>query len=201
MSINSENIVDDFLKKISESLPVGERDAYNAWKKEQEEKAARASEDRRTAVFERQRNKKAADVAYGLSNFFRNPNIRSDDHHVFGDFDGDGDGWLAMIDDNKDIYFYTGFFDLFKKYNINCKLIDKHTSTMEINLYGKREKIGPLYGKLKKLGLNVVREVGQITNAQGYVTNHLSVTFSPEEFIEAAKKGLSIRDFEMAQWQ
>ena len=72
---------------------------------------------------------------------------------------------------------------------------------MEINLYGKREKIGPLYGKLKKLGLNAVREVGQVTNAQGYVTNHLSVTFSPEEFIEAAKKGLSIRDFEMAQWQ
>lgn len=33
MIINSENIVDDFLKKISESLPVEERDAYQTWKK------------------------------------------------------------------------------------------------------------------------------------------------------------------------
>lgn len=202
MSINSENIVDDFLKKISESLPVGERDAYNAWKKEQEEKAAHASDDRRAAAFERQRNKKAADVANCLSNFFRQSNIRPDDHHIFGDFDGScGDGWLAVINDNKDIHFYTGFFDLFKKYNIDCKFEDRNDSTIKISLYGKREKIGPLYGKLKKLGFNVVREVGQITNTRGYVTNHLSVTFSPEEFIEAAKKGLSIRDFEMAQWQ
>lgn len=33
MNISSENIVDVFLRKISESLPVGERDEYQAWKK------------------------------------------------------------------------------------------------------------------------------------------------------------------------
>ena len=36
MNISSENIVDVFLRKISESLPVGERDEYQAWKKDQE---------------------------------------------------------------------------------------------------------------------------------------------------------------------
>lgn len=33
MNISSENIVDVFLRKISESLPVGERDEYQAIKK------------------------------------------------------------------------------------------------------------------------------------------------------------------------
>lgn len=46
MNISSENIVDVFLRKISESLPVGERDEYQAWKKDQEYKASHAARDR-----------------------------------------------------------------------------------------------------------------------------------------------------------
>lgn len=34
MNISSENIVDVFLRKISESLPVGERDDYQNWQRE-----------------------------------------------------------------------------------------------------------------------------------------------------------------------
>ena len=34
MNISSENIVDVFLRKISESLPVGERDEYQDWQRE-----------------------------------------------------------------------------------------------------------------------------------------------------------------------
>lgn len=185
----------DFEKIFRESLPVEERDAFNAWKKEQEEIAARGPEARRAAAIEKKLNKKAADIAYTLSNFFRNSDIRSKLSYILIN----NDDYLAMVK-NEGIYLYTTFFQLFKKYNIDCKHVG-NTSTIEINLYGKREKIGPFYGKLKKLGLNAVREVGQITNAQGYITNHLSVTCSPEEFIEAAKKGLSINDFEMAQWK
>jgi hypothetical protein len=184
----------DFEKIFKESLPVGERDAYNAWKKEQEEIAAHRPFARQAAVLERQKNKKAAEIANCLSNFFNNSDFRSDDNYVFAN------DYIARVNENKTISFYEGFFQWFKKYNIDCKPEDKNGS-IKINLYGKREKIGPFYGKLKKLGLNVVREVGQTTNTHGFVTNHLSVTFSPEEFIEAVKKGLNIHDFEVAQWQ
>ena len=58
MNISSENIVDVFLRKISESLPVGERDAYQEWKRDQEYAAAHAADRRYDTVIERKRAKK-----------------------------------------------------------------------------------------------------------------------------------------------
>lgn len=197
MSINSENIVDDFLKKISESLPVGERDAYNAWKKEQEEKASHAASDRRAAAFERRITKKAAEFAHYAAIFFRNKDIRPKGEFIVVNYGTRNDE--IAIAESDGVYFYRGFNNLFKSFNIDCS--ENEGGGFKITIHGKREKIGPLYGKLKKIGLKPIREVSG-TNTQGFNTNHLSVViFDAEEFVEVVKKGLTIDDFTVAQWQ
>lgn len=202
MSINSENIVDDFLKKISESLPVGERDAYNAWKKEQEEKASHAASDRRAAAFERKLSNIAAGFAHYAAIFFRNEGISSRGEFVVVNDDLKRNDQIAIAEEDGRIFFYNTFISLIKSYKLDCKSCeDDGYHSVEITLYGKREKIGPLYGKLKNIGLSPVREVSKFTNTQGFNTNHLTVRFNSEELIEAVKKGLTIDDFTMAQWQ
>lgn len=187
----------NFEKIFRESLPVEERDAYNAWKKEQEEKASHAASDRRAAAFERKIGKKAAEFAHYAAIFFRNKGISSNGKFIVVNDDLKRNDEIAIAE-NDGVFLYKGFFNLVKSFNIDCR--ETGDNGIKITIYGKREKIGPLYGKLKKMGLNPVREVGKTTNTQGYFTNCFSIVFyNAEDFVEAVKKGLTIDDFTMAK--
>lgn len=196
MNISSENIVDVFLRKISESLPVGERDEYQAWKKDQENKAYFAATDRQNRAVRRRRNRIAAEYADLLTKFFGfddtgcKYSISSDD---YGDiiFNDDSIHEIARASESGRIDFYEAFEQVTQLYGLNCR-VDEESSTFYIKLYGKREIVGPLYGKLKKLGFDPTR---------GYSVDehYLKVTFNTNDFIEAIKKGLRIIDFTDAQ--
>lgn len=196
MNISSENIVDVFLRKISESLPVGERDAYQTWKKDQENKAYFAATDRRNRAVRRRRNRIAAEYADLLTKFFGFDDIDckySISSDEYGDiiFNDDSAHEIAKASESGRIDFYESFEKVTELYGLNCR-VDDESSTFYIKLYGKREIIGPLYGKLKKLGFDPTR-----SGSSG--EHYLKVTFNTNDFIEAIKKGLRITDFTDAQ--
>jgi hypothetical protein len=190
MNINSENIVDVFLRKITESLPVEERDAYQIWKKGQEYKASHAAEYRRDAVIERKKSKKAADCAYWIDKFFDFgdvDSVSSKDNHVDLNYSDGHKEAIIYILDKGEIFFYSSFFELLDLYKVPNKKLEDGKAVM-IWLNGTRETVGPLYGKFKKAGLRPIRDE----------YNYFQVTFDGDEFIEAIKKGLRITDFTKA---
>ena len=203
MNISSENIVDVFLRKISESLPVGERDEYQAWKKDQEDKAYFAATDRQNRAVRRRRNRIAAEYADLLTKFFGfdgtgcKYSISSDAYGdiIFNDDptyeNDDSIHEIARASESGRIDFYEAFEQVTQLYGLNCG-VDEESSTFYIKLYGKREIIGPLYGKLKKLGFDPTR-------SHSVDEHYLKVTFNTNDFIEAIKKGLRITDFTDAQ--
>ena len=204
MNISSENIVDVFLRKISESLPVGERDAYQEWKRDQEYNAAHAADRRYDTVVNRKRAKKTAEVADWLTKFFRFND--TDNKHslipkeygpIFIDNDTPGRKIVEIRLDGR-IVLLERFFDLMDSYGVHCEY-NSDSDNFKTSLIGKREVVGPLYGKLKKLGFNPSRYTNEYTNSEGYIENKLIFEFQPDEFIEAIKKGLRITDFTDAQ--
>lgn len=185
MNISSENIVDVFLRKISESLPVGERDAYHAWQKDQEYKASQKAVE----LEKKLQYKKAEQYAGDLTKFFNldytdsKYKIISNRDYILLDHDGDTDE-ICRVTDDRGIYFFSDFFKFLRLY-INCEDLGKG---IKISLSGKRENIGPLYGKLKKLGFYPTRVIGSSAH-------HLSVIIDTDKFIKAIKDGLRITDF------
>ena len=154
MNISSENIVDVFLRKISESLPVGERDAYQDWKRDQEYNAAHAADHRYNTVAKRKKDKKIAEVIYQLTKFFRFDDTDSKyslSSDRYGDIllnDGLNQHEIAGVSSNGTIAFPEGFNNLMDSYGIKCEY-DYDNKCFEISLTGKREVVGPLYGKLQ----------------------------------------------------
>ena len=197
MNISSENIVDVFLRKISESLPVGERDEYQAWKKDQEWRASYAADDRKEKAIKIRMNRIAADCAYQLTKFFgfddagSKYSISSDD---YGDiiFNDGSKHEIARVLTSGSISFEGAFEKVIKPYDLNYHLNGDDYSCFYLTVYGKREIVGPLYGKLKKLGFDPTR-------AGSSFGQRLNVTFNTNDFIEAIKKGLRITDFTDAQ--
>lgn len=189
MNISSENIVDVFLRKISESLPVGERDAYQKWKKNQEYKASQKAVE----LEKKLQYKKADQYADDLTKFFNldytdsKYKIISNRDYILLDRDGDTDE-ICRVTDDRGIYFFSEFFKFLRSY-INCEDLGDGIS---ISLSGAREDIGPLYGKLKKIGLNPTRVIGSSAH-------HLSVIINTDKFIKAIKDGLTVNDFVHAQ--
>ena len=204
MNISSENIVDVFLRKISESLPVGERDAYQDWKRNQEYNAAHAADHRYDTVAKRKKAKKIAEVIYQLTKFFRFDDTDSKyslSSDRYGDIllnNGLDQSEIAEVSSNGTLAFPEGFNNLMDSYGIKCEY-NYDNRCFEISLTGKREVVGPLYGKLKKLGFNPNRRVDSYITSVGYIENELTFEFQPDEFIEAIKKGLRITDFTNAQ--
>ena len=196
MNISSENIVDVFLKKISESLPVGERDEYQAWKKDQEQKASYAATERQDKAARIRRNRIAAECADWLTKFFRFDDIDSKYSISSGEY-GDiifNDGSkheIARVLLSGRTEFYEALEKVFTPYKLNFHL-NEDDSCFSLTVYGKREIVGPLYGKLKKLGFDSTR-------AESSYGHRLHVTFNTNDFIEAIKKGLRITDFTDAQ--
>ena len=151
----------------------------------------------------RRRNRIAAEYADLLTKFFGfddigcKYSISSDDYGdiIFNDdptYENDGSiHEIARVSESGRIDFYEAFEQVTQLYGLSCR-VDKKSSTFYIRLYGKREIVGPLYGKLKKLGFDPTRgeSVGE---------HYLEVTFNTNDFIEAIKKGLRITDFTDAQ--
>lgn len=200
MIINSENIVDDFLKKISESLPVEERDAYQTWKKNHDEKILHAAEYRKAAAIERRMNKKTADCAYWIVKFFGfddvdniSSSVGSKNGYVY--LESESRGYkeqkdIISISYEGEVFFCTEFFKLFHLYKVPIEELEDGEA-IKIWLNGTRETVGPLYGKLKKAGFEPIRKAASIYN-------YFQVTFNGDEFIEAIKKGLRLTDFTKA---
>ena len=189
MNISSENIVDVFLRKISESLPVGERDAYQAWQKDQEYKASQKAVD----LEKKLQYKKADQYADYLTKFFNldyadsKYKIISNRNYILLDRDGDTDE-ICRVTDDRGIYFFSEFFKFLRAY-INCEDLG---DGIKISVSGRREDIGPLYGKLKKLGFYPTRFMDS-------GTHRLSVIIDPDKFMKAIKAGLTVNDFSNAQ--
>lgn len=185
MNISSENIVDVFLRKISESLPVGERDAYHAWQKDQEYKASQKAVE----LEKKLQYKKAEQYAGDLTKFFNldytdsKYKIISNRNYILLDRDGDTDE-ICRVTDDRGIYFFSKFFKFLRSY-INCEDLG---DGIKISLSGKREDIGSLYGKLKKIGFYPTRFMDS-------GAHHLSVIMDQDKFMKAIKDGLRITDF------
>jgi hypothetical protein len=186
----------DFEKIFKESLPVEERDAYNAWKKEQDEKAKNASQDRANALRQRKMDKNAEEFAYWAGQFFgRSCDAYTDDGYIFVKLNPGARFQIGFATLSGEICFDPEFEDVFNSFkNVECEF-DKNYRTAKVRIFGKRENVGPLFGKLKKIDMAVSRDVAQITNAQGFNTNNLIVTFDAKEFIKMAQQGLRIFDF------
>ena len=192
MNISSENIVDVFLRKISESLPVGERDEYQAWKKDQEWRASHAAEDRQEKATEIRRNRIAAECADWLTKFFGFDDAGSKysiSSNEYGDiiFNDGSKHEIARVFESGKITFYDAFEKVIEPYALGY-YFNEDDSCFYLTVYGKREIIGPLYGKLKMLGFDPKR-------AESSLGHRLNVTFNTNDFIEAIKKGLRITDF------
>ena len=167
MNISSENIVDVFLRKISESLPVGERDAYQEWKRDQE------YADWLTKFF----GFDDADSKYSISS------------NEYGDiiFNDGSKHEIAGVLESGRLMFYEAFEQVIEPYDLNYHY-NENNDCFYLTVYGKREIVGPLYGKLKKLGFDSTR-------TESSFGQRLHVTFNTNDFIEAIKKGLRITDF------
>lgn len=83
--------------------------------------------------------------------------------------------------------FYEAFEQVIKPYELNYHY-NEDDDCFYLTVYGKREIVGPLYGKLKKLGFDS-------THTESSFGHRLHVTFNTNDFIEAIKKGLRITDF------
>lgn len=192
MNISSENIVDVFLRKISESLPVGERDEYQAWKRDQEWRASHAAEDRQEKAIKIRRNRTAAEYADWLTKFFGFDDAGSKysiSSNEYGDiiFNDGSKHEIAGVSESGRFMFYEAFEQVIEPYELNYHY-NENDDCFYLTVYGKREIIGPLYGKLKKLGFDPTR-------TESSFGQRLHVTFNTNDFIEAIKKGLRITDF------
>ena len=186
----------DFEKIFKESLPVEERDEYNAWKKEQDEKAINASQNRANVLRQRKMNKKAEEFAYWAGQFFGGScDAYTDDGYVFVKVNPGARFQIGFATETGNIGLDPEFCDVFNLFkNVECGF-DKNYRTAKVRIFGKRENVGPLFGKLKKIDMAVSRDVAPVTNVQGYNTNNLIVTFGAEDFIKMAQQGLRISDF------
>lgn len=192
MNISSENIVDVFLRKISESLPVGERDEYQKWKRDQEWRASHAAEDRQEKAIKIRRNRTAAEYADWLTKFFGFDDAGSKysiSSNEYGDiiFNDGSKHEIAGVFESGRFMFYEAFEQVIKPYELNYHY-NENDDCFYLTVYGKREIVGPLYGKLKKLGFDSTR-------TESSFGQRLNVTFNTNDFIEAIKKGLRITDF------
>ena len=102
--------------------------------------------------------KKADQCAKYLTKFFNldytdsKYKIISNRNYILLDHDGDTDE-ICCITDDRGIYFFSEFFKFLRAY-INCEDLG---DGIKISVSGTREDIGPLYGKLKKIGLYPTR--------------------------------------------
>ena len=142
-------------------------------------------------------------MADWLTKFFRFNDTDSkhslipDEYEIFIDNDTPGRKIVEIRLDGR-VVLLERFFDLMASYGVNCRY-DSDSDSFKISLIGKREVVGPLYGKLKKLGFNPNRYTDKYMGSEGYNENKLTFEFQPDEFIEAIKKGLRITDFTNAQ--
>ena len=83
--------------------------------------------------------------------------------------------------------FYEAFEQVIEPYELNYHY-NENDDCFYLTVYGKREIVGLLYGKLKKLGFDSTR-------TESSFGQRLHVTFNTNDFIEAIKKGLRITDF------
>lgn len=181
-----------FLRKISESLPVGERDEYQAWKKDQEWRASHAAEDRQEKAIKIRRSRTAAEYADWLTKFFGFDDAGSKysiSSNEYGDiiFNDGSKHEIARVFESGRFMFYEAFEQVIKPYKLNYHY-NEDDDCFYLTVYGKREIVGPLYGKLKKLGFDSTR-------TESSFGQRLNVTFNTNDFIEAIKKGLRITDF------
>lgn len=137
--------------------------------------------------------KKADQYANYLTKFFNldytdsKYKIISNRNYILLDCDGDIDE-ICRVTDDRGIYFFSKFFKFLRSY-IDCEDLG---DGIKISLSGAREDIGPLYGKLKKIGLYPTRFMDS-------GTHHLSIIIDNDGFMEAIKNGLTVNDLANAQ--
>ena len=164
MNISSENIVDVFLRKISESLPVGERDEYQNWQREHDNMIKMPAKFRLIDKKLEKRMKIFFDKFLGLPlGLFH----VEDGKIYFGNDELLGypiGGGYSIVVGNKDLIEKQAngvISDLMKKFNC-CEeasfefLEGQPTFRFTLNFEGVDRVIaGPLVGKLKKAGFEV----------------------------------------------
>ena len=113
----------DFEKIFRESLPVEERDAYNAWKKEQDEKAINASQNRVNALRQRKMDKNAEEFAYWAGQFFgASSNTYADDGYIFVKAGPGPKYQIGCVTLSGGIYLDPQFCDIFNSFrNVECE--------------------------------------------------------------------------------
>ena len=164
MNISSENIVDVFLRKISESLPVEERDDYQNWQREHDNMIKMPAKFRLIDKKLEKRMKIFFDEFLGLPlGLFH----VEDGKIYFGNDELLGypiGGGYSIVVGNKDLIEKQAngvISDLMKKFNC-CEeasfefLEGQPTFRFTLNFEGVDRVIaGPLVGKLKKAGFEV----------------------------------------------
>lgn len=164
MNISSENIVDVFLRKISESLPVGERDDYQNWQHEHDNMIKMPAKFRLINKKLEKCMKIFFDEFLGLplgSFYVENGEIYFGDNKLL---EYPISGGYSIIVRNKDLIEKqaNGVISYFVK-NFNCCeeasfefLEGQPTFRFTLNFKGVDRIIaGPLVGKLKKAGFEV----------------------------------------------
>ena len=164
MNISSENIVDVFLRKISESLPVGERDDYQNWQHEHDNMIKMPAKFRLVNKKLEKCMKIFFDEFLGLplgSFHVEDGEIYFEDNKIL---EYPISGGYSIIVRNKDLIEKQAngvISDLVKRFNC-CEeasfefLEGQPTVRFTLNFKGVDRVIaGPLVGKLKKAGFEV----------------------------------------------
>lgn len=81
--------------------------------------------------------------------------------------------------------FYEAFEQVIEPYDLNYHY-NENDDCFYLTVYGKREIVGPLYGKLKKLGFDSTR-------TESSFGQRLHVTFNTNDFILLEKVNISYR--------
>lgn len=161
-------------------------------KKDQEWRASHAAEDRQKKAIKIRRNRTAAEYADWLTKFFGFDDAGSKysiSSNEYGDiiFNDGSKHEIAGVFESGRFIFYEAFEQVIEPYKLSYSY-NEDDDCFSLTVYGKREIVGPLYGKLKKLGFDSTR-------TESSFGQRLHVTFNTNDFIEAIKKGLRITDF------
>ena len=130
-------------------------------KKDQEWRASHAAKIRQEKAIKIRRNRTAAEYADWLTKFFGFDDADSKysiSSNEYGDiiFNDGSKHEIAGVLESGRLMFYEAFEQVIEPYDLNYHY-NENDDCFYLTVYGKREIVGPLYGKLKKLGFDSTR--------------------------------------------
>lgn len=183
------NLYMDYLKIFKESLPVDQRDDYQAFLKQQANENATRVERRKSEADFRRLEKHAQRAKDILSNFL------GQDIYLKRTFSQHPSVNAICVCGPKEVSLYSVFANgdgAFSVYSLASvlkilygeKVTISGRGQLVFSASGKRSEIGPVAGALKKAGLNVEYRVSDSLNEQGYSTTFLKFSITDLEDIE-----------------